>query len=326
MRKSAITIAGVAALLGAALPAVPAHAYSAVTYVASNGSDATGCQHAAPCATIGFALSNTPDGGTVRCIDPLSDVSFQNTVTITRSVTIDCSGVNGTIARTGALGFIINAPGAAVTLRGLSITSLTDTKNGNFPGGPGAIGVDILAAASVTIEDCLISGFTANAAQGIRIAPTSGFTTVTITNTLIINNGLGIFALGAQGLLVTLSRVTMVNNAFGGFRASGAGSGVFANIVDSIANDNGTNGFVATSPAGGSAVVFDIQRSNPSLNQQAGILSDGAPASITIGSSMVTANATGFTRTNGGAIISYGDNRVDNNSVNGSPSGTAGTM
>jgi hypothetical protein len=97
---------------------------------------------------------------------------------------------------------------------------------------------------------------------------------------------------------------------------------VFVNIVDSVANSNGTNGFVAT----GGPVVIDIQRSNASLNQQAGILADGAGAKITIGASTVTANGTGFARTNGGTILSHGNNNVDDNTVAGSASGNAGQM
>jgi len=323
MRTSAITAAGLVALLAAtALFNKPAHAFNAVTYVATNGSDGGPCTHALLCATMGVALSVTPEGGILRCIDQFSDFFFQGNVTIDHSVTIDCTGVNASIPRTAEIGFTINAPGASVTLRGLIITSVTPARFS----GPGPIGIDVVAAANVNIQDCVIRGFTTGASQGIRIAPASGFTTVTITDTFIDSNGLGIFALGGHGLLMTLTRVTMVNNTFGGFRASGAGSGVFATIVDSIANNNGTNGFVATSPAGGSAVVLDIQRSNASLNQQAGILSDGAAASITIGGSTVTANSTGFARTNGGSILSYGNNNVDNNSVNGSPSGLAGTM
>jgi hypothetical protein len=175
----------------------------------------------------------------------------------------------------------------------------------------------------VHIEDCTIHGFTVATAQGIRIAPTAGFTTVTVSDTVLANNGLGMFALGAQGLLVNLDHVRMYNNSFGGFRASGANGGVFASIVDSVANTNGTNGFVATTPSGGAGVVIDMQGSVANLNQQAGILADGAGAKITIGASTVTANGTGFARTNGGAILSYGDNRVDNNSVDGTASGTA---
>jgi len=290
-----------------------------VTFVSHAGLDTNDCTNmGSACLTFNHAYAQTSPGGTIYCLD--SGDFGGNGLTITTSVTIDCTGANGkAIATLGRNAFNINGAGIVVIFRGLNI-------DGFGSSGQGAIGINVIQAAAVQLEGCAISRFQTDASQGIRIAPASGFTTVTITDTFVDSNGLGIFVLGGNGLLMTLKRVTMANNTFGGFRASGAGSGVFANIVDSIANNNGTNGFVATSPAGGSAVVLDIQHSGASLNQQAGILADGAAASITIGASTVTANSTGLARTNGGAILSYGDNRVDNNSSNGSPSGGVGTM
>jgi hypothetical protein len=322
MKKYAeLTTAVLAATaLLALVPAETAHALNATSYVATSGSDTNTCQHADPCLTFPKAISAAFPGGEVRCLDQLGIGGFPTNVTITQSITIDCRGIYGEVQRVGPtttqdIGFIINGAGISVTLRGLNIAAPEGGSAGN-------IGINIQQAASVHIEDCTIRGFTVNASQGIRIAPTAGFTTVTIINTIISNNGLGIFALGAQGLLVNLDHVKMYNNAFGGFRASGANGGVFVNIVDSTANANGTNGFVAT----GGPVVIDMQRSNASLNQQAGILADGAGAKITIGASTVTANGTGFARTNGGAIVSHGNNNVDDNTVAGLPSGSAGQL
>jgi hypothetical protein len=319
MRKFAeLTTAVLAAIaLLALMPAGTAQAQTTMTsYIASTGDDGNACSHSAPCLSFARAISAAFGGGEVRCVDQIAFGNSLPAVTITKSITIDCRGIYGAADRTGGdTGFIINGAGINVTLRGLNISG-DDLGNGL---GGANIGINIQRAASVHIEDCTIRGFTANASQGIRIAPTAGFTTVTITDTVLNNNGLGIFALGAQGLLVNLRHVEMYNNAFGGFRASGANGGVFVNIVDSTANANGTNGFVAT----GGPVVMDIQRSNASLNQQSGILADGAGTKITIGASTVTANGTGFALTNGGTIVSYGDNRVDNNTVDGTASGSA---
>jgi hypothetical protein len=97
---------------------------------------------------------------------------------------------------------------------------------------------------------------------------------------------------------------------------------VFGDIADSTVKGNGVNGFSALSFSGGKPVVLDIQRSHASLNAQSGIVADGLGSTITIGTSTVTANATGFARPNNGSILSYGDNRVDNNTVAGSASGS----
>jgi hypothetical protein len=262
-------------------------------------------------------------GGTVHCIDQVGGFGVPATTTITQSVTIDCKAVGGDVNRFSQsgedTGFVINGAGINVTLRGLNITGLDDR--------PGRIGIDIQQAGSVHIEDCTIHNFGSGPAQGIHIAPSSGFTSVAIEDTVISDNGLGIRVVpGASGALVSLLRVRMYNNASGAFQASGATGASFTSIVDSIANLNGTHGFVATTPAGGQAVVLDIQHSVANLNQQSGILADGAAARITIGTSTVAANGTGFARTNGGAIVSHGNNNVDDNTANGSPSGTAAQM
>jgi len=314
MRKLAILSAALAGTFAALVPATPARAVFTQTFVKSDGNDANDCSRPRPCATFTRAISQTFAAGVVSCLDS-GPYGFD---VIAGSVTIDCAG-GVVMAFAGQNALTINGAGIVVILRNMTI----DSSN---PSTPGAIGINVLQAASVHIENCTIRGFTSNAAQGIRIDPTSGFTTVSIVDTVISDNGLGVFALGAQGVLVKLDRVQMNSNLFGGFRASGANGAVFANVVDSAADLNGTHGFVASSPAGGQAVVLDIQRSGASLNQQDGILADGAGASITIGASRVIANTTGLARTNGGAILSYGDNRVDNNSTNGSPSGMVGTM
>jgi hypothetical protein len=328
MRKFAeLTAAVLAAItLLALMPPGTAQAQSNfVSYVSGAATtDGNPCTFAQPCLSIGVAVSRTETGGTVRCLDAAErSADIFPTVTITRSMTIDCEGIGAAIRRddfAGAdTGFVINGANIVVVLRGLNLDGSATASFGGF--GAARIGVNILQAQSVRIEKSIIQNFTTGASQGIRIAPTSGFTTVTVTDTVLSNNGLGIFALGAQGVLVNLRHVEMYNNSFGGFKASGANGGVFVNVVDSTANSNGTNGFVAT----GGPVVIDMQRSNASLNQQAGILADGAGAKITIGASTVTANGTGFATTNGGAILSYGDNRVDNNTVDGTASGTAST-
>ena len=123
---------------------------------------------------------------------------------------------------------------------------------------------------------------------------------------------------GAGTALVTLQRVQLNKNTEG-FRATGAGSGlVFASIQDSLASMNGTNGFVAFTPAGGAAVTLDIQRSSSNLNGGDGIRAEGALASVFVGTSMVTGNSTGFNQVSGGVIRSYASSAGDTNTAPGS--------
>jgi hypothetical protein len=308
--------------LFALVPIGTAHA-GATTYVASTGSDANTCQHADPCESMIKALSVTNPFGEIRCIDQVGISAILSNVSITQSVTIDCRGVYGQAQRTGSpgfdTGFIINGAGINVTLRGLNISGVNQ---GN--GILGSIGVNIQQAASVLIQDCTIQGFTSGAGQGIRLATASGATNLTVIDSVIANNITGIRVLPSGGAaLVSLLRVQMYDNSSAGFEAtSAAGGTVFGDIADSTANGNGVNGFSALSFSGGKPVVLDIQRSHASLNAQSGIVADGLGSTITIGTSTVTANATGFARPNNGSILSYGDNRVDNNTVAGSASGS----
>src|SRR5262249_38802870 len=65
------------------------------SFVSGAGAGTT-CTRAAPCATFQAAHNATDPGGEVNCIDP----GDFGAVTITKSITIDCTGTLGTI-RTG---------------------------------------------------------------------------------------------------------------------------------------------------------------------------------------------------------------------------------
>jgi hypothetical protein len=92
-------------------------------------------------------------------------------LTISKSVTIDCSG--GVVLGDGIFGdpaFNINAAGVEVTLRGLDIVSVPITETPK-------IGINITAASQVRVEQCKISGF---GQAGIEVAPSSGNVVVKI--------------------------------------------------------------------------------------------------------------------------------------------------
>src|SRR5262249_14453894 len=156
------------------------------------------------------------------------------------------------------------------------------------------IGISFTQGASLQVEKCNIFGFQGGTAQGIRFVP-SAAAQLFVSDTTLSYNGTGIFVdPGAGSALVTLQRVQLNKNNEG-FRATGTGGGVvFAGIQDSMASMNGTNGFVAQTPAGGASVILDIQRSSSNLNGGAGIRAEGVGAQVFIGTSMVTANGTGF--------------------------------
>src|SRR5438045_223952 len=68
------------------------------TFVSGTGADAGTCTRAAPCLTFSFAHGQTNAGGEVNCVD----AGNFGSVTITKSITIDCAGTLGGINQAGA--------------------------------------------------------------------------------------------------------------------------------------------------------------------------------------------------------------------------------
>src|SRR3954468_3654229 len=145
---------GVAIALASALFAVsaPAHAQATRTWVAGTGNDADPCSRTAPCKTFAGAISKTAINGIINCIDS----GAYGAVTITKSITIDCHDVFASILngndQSSFTGVVINVgadpkdPWRTVRLRNIDISG-----NGN-------IGISILSAAAVILEDLEITG------------------------------------------------------------------------------------------------------------------------------------------------------------------------
>src|SRR5450756_1938987 len=70
------------------LAAAPAHAQATRTWVSGVGDDANPCSRTAPCKTFAGAISKTAAAGIINCIDP----GGFGAITITKSITLDCTG------------------------------------------------------------------------------------------------------------------------------------------------------------------------------------------------------------------------------------------
>ena len=308
-----IALAGAFSLLAAvSLPTAPAQALSR-TWVSGTGSDMSACTRASPCATFAHALGVTDAGGSVNCVD----AGDFGPVHITRSVTIDCTGTFAAISG-GTFAILINAPGAFVTLRGLSIDGI----------GGGAIGIWVDQASVVQVEQCRISGFQSGPATGqlgILFAPVGGGN-LFVSDTVITKNGVGqvgggiLVDPGAGSAFAVLQRVQLQQNSEG-LRVSGAGGGgAIVSVLGTQAALNGRSGFVAVSPMGGSLAGLEIDSSFSILNNLSGVLADGAAAHVTIGASLLQGNSTGFGQANGGNVFSYRNNSLNANGANGTAS------
>jgi hypothetical protein len=195
------------------------------------------CSRTAPCKTFAGAISLTDTNGEINCIDP----GGFGTLTINKSITIDCTGTFGSILAPSSNGITINLtatpdPLKSVTLRGISI-------NGAGGGGQGGLkGVSILSAAVVTLDNVVIMNFTQDGVVDTRTTPGKLF----IKNSVIRNNaGVGI-DLAANGTkTVSIESTHSINNLYG----IATGNGNQIKITRSVFSGNSTAG-IETDPGG----------------------------------------------------------------------------
>lgn len=296
--------------------ASPAAAQATRTWVSGVGDDANPCSRTAPCKTFPGAISKTAAGGEIDCLDP----GGFGTVTITKSITLDCRETEGSILASGVTGVVVNGANISVVLRGLSINGAGTT--------PGTTGVRILQAQSVTIEDSYIFGFGSGSARGVSIDSTSSNVQLFVNNTTINNNtGGGIVVQPSTGFSAgaDLNNVRLLGNGVAGLAlstASGA-TALSATIVNSqIAGGGvaGTSGVVAKAPSGTATII--IKSSSISGNPVYGINSNGAGAAVRVGDTALTNNGTALNGVNSAKLESFGDNDVTGNTSPGAFTGT----
>jgi hypothetical protein len=290
-------------------------AFAQRTWVSRNGTQAntaSSCIAQFPCDLFVTALSVTPPGGEIDCLDS-SDFGV---VFITKSVTIDCSAQLGTIDPSAAFaGITINAPGGVVTLRGLSLNGAGISGNG----------ITIQAAAAVTIENCVIQNYSGNASAGI-IATTP--LQLNITDTLITNNsnggglpnqsgGIVLFPSGSGPTGFVFERIRVDNNVTLGIEVNGQSTtGAVTGVIrDSVVTGSAHNGIFVISNSS-NPVTVSLDHTHVAGNS-IGITSANG-AAVILNNTTVQTNGTGLAVSNGGVIFSYGNNPINGNQPNGS--------
>jgi hypothetical protein len=293
----------------AAIAATPAYAAREHSFVASYGNDSNPCSYLEPCATFQQALSQTVSGGEITAID--SD-GF-GPLNINQSVTI-----------TGAPGAEANVPpvssGSSVVIAGnINVTLRNLTINGE---GVGYNGIEIDEAVSVTVINCTITNFydppgNDNAGNGIWLPSNSAAGILTVTNSLIANNGQdGIYIAAAFNALI--NNVVVTGNTQNGIYNFQGGSGTVA-IANSFISGNGTGIYTIAFNTTTSIDNTVITGNGIGINAY----DYGTPEMhVLLGRSVVTANTQyGVWNQNGGlpnTFYSYDDNRI-----NGNGTGTA---
>jgi len=308
-------LALLAALLLFGLPGAPAHAQQSRSFVSGLGSDtnAPNCTRTAPCRTFQTAHDNTLANGEITVLDPGS----YGSVTITKNISIINEGMGeaGILVSGANAGITVNAPGAAVTLRGLSIKGI------GFGGGDG---IFVLAAAALNVENCTIRNLDGGGLLGTGMFLTTSSLTLQVTNTVISDNtntAIWISPGGTAHVTAVLDHVGLYNNSVAGLLADGSGASggkIAITVNDSVAADNGalspgSAGFFANSSAGKAVTAMMVNRSIAANNPSNGLLASGAV--IGVSASVIYNNASGWS----GTIASAGNNVVAGNATNEGP-------
>lgn len=306
--RIALTAAALAA--GSAF-AAPASAQATRTFVSGVGNDADPCSRTAPCRTFSGAQTKTAPGGEINCLDP----GGYGGLTIVKPLTIRCDYTEGggLVAGAGVNGITINAAATDVVyLSGLDIFGSTTATNG----------VRFLVGAALHIRNSTIHRFNAASGTGILWAPTVAGAELTVRDSVISDNGSGatgggivIDPGGNFSSKITLKSVEIVNNFNVGLKVdmtTSTGPGTFVSIEDSLVSGN-VNGIHALHPAGQQGILITINDTVIVNNSGIGLLGDGASATMRVGYTTISGNATGVSRLNASQIVSYGDNRLNGN-------------
>ena len=191
-----------------------AQAQATRTWVSGVGDDVNPCSRTAPCKTFAGAISKTARGGEISALDQ----GGFGAVMITKSLTIDGTGVLASILAVGVTGITINITDATdiektVRIRGLSINGA----------GKGKFGILVTAANRVSVEDTVIDGCD----LGINIFAGEVF----VGNTTISNNkGAGINVENTPTARVGVSDTSLIFN-LSGFAGPVAKTTSFQNVV-----------------------------------------------------------------------------------------------
>ena len=191
--------------LAITLPAAPAQALVARTFLSAAGSDSNNCANVlTPCRHLATAFAATAADGEIYVLDPAN----YGSLTITHGVSIQGHGW-ASIAPPGSSSsaITISAPGATDKINIIGVvldgTALASTN-----------GIVFNSGGSLTVQDSVIRNFANN---GINFVP-AVFSGISVSRTLVSKNGAYGILVQPQGAYATavFNRVeTQYNGAFG---------------------------------------------------------------------------------------------------------------
>jgi len=172
-------------------------------------------------------------------------------VTITKSITIDCTGTLGSALSSGVQGIVINATVTdKVVLRGLDINGAGVTLGTN--------GINLIQAASLSVFYCNIANYSND---GIKVNSTTGAHKVLVSHSQILNNLRGIEIIPTGGATVDLDVAdSVLDNNTSGSGIDLASTGCTAAVHDSALTHNGVG--LQVQNAGSNAYLENVLVAN----------------------------------------------------------------
>lgn len=304
MRLSGRILFTVAALLLALFLTPSAQAVLANrVFMSTNGNNAHNCANPlTPCLTFAGALAQVAVGGEVIA----ETTGGYGPLNITQSVSINAAP--GVVAYTGSQ-VNVNAPGATVVLRGLTIDG-TGTTTGS--------GINVIAVAALHVESCVIRGF-----AGVLNPDGNGiyFTSagqLFLKDTILRGNNIGVELYAGNGILnAVVEHCRAENNFDHGFEMAGNGH---TTIRDTVSSGNGGEGFMIYAPTSTLDVTLENCTASNNAFDGVAIVYGGT---VRVSNCTITDNAGyGFDNFSGaGIFLSRQNNTVEGN-VKGQTSGT----
>jgi hypothetical protein len=287
------------------------------SYVRSDGSDGAACTLAAPCRTLQKAHDVTDAGGAIYALDATADYGA---LIITKGITIypptGDSSQRPSISVGSGNAVTVNAgSGDTVTLINMQLDGQSAAANGiqfnsgfelrvfggvmrRFKGAaPNGFGIKFAPAATSKLlvqESTLIGNGTASTGGGVQINPQSG---------------------GAAQVL--LSHIRSELNAYGvAIDTTGSTNGVNATFPGGEIHANRQDGAIIV---GDAPIGLLVNEATIFSNNGNGVRAIGNNVTARLYHSAILGNSTGVVALGGGTVQSYGNNSIDANGVNGTP-------
>ena len=286
------------ALIGAFVFAgsICASAQASRTWVSGVGDDVNPCSRTAPCKTFAGAMGKTAANGEIDCLDQ----GGFGTVTVTKGMTIDCTGNAGGISVASGNGININASSSeVVTLRNLHIACTGSCTNG----------VQVINAKAVHLQNVDINTFT----TGVQVlSPTTMYMDRSSVRDCS-GNGFNMAPSALAYAEITESRFE--NNA----------NGIVANdyskitVMSSHVSGNSNAGFLVQGNAG--SATLNLINCATSFNTVAGVqaINNGSLATVRLSGTAFTSNGVAISTTGTVSVLSFQNNPI---SGTGAPTGT----